>query len=192
MKVLHFQSLVQAFHINLSRIDAAAELRSIPLADLYAEIESWQWLALELADVSDGSRVYIERQLDVMVSEVERRHLLAEKYVDDPLRPAVQGLSPGVRARMASIKQQQPIERFCREILHCDLIPAGQNRLKACCPLPGHTDHTPSFYVYLDTGSAWCFGCQRGGDVISLARLWQGFTRFTDALTWLERLGGGE
>ncbi len=44
----------------------------------------------------------------------------------------------------------------------------GQN-LTARCPLPGHDDKTPSFYVYPETGSCWCFGCLRGGDVVNLA-----------------------
>lgn len=37
----------------------------------------------------------------------------------------------------------------------------------ACCPLPGHTENTPSFHVSPDKGYYYCFGCQRGGNVIS-------------------------
>ena len=53
------------------------------------------------------------------------------------------------------------------------LCPEGARRvgktMVARCPLPGHDDKTPSFYVYPETGSFWCFGCQRGGDVVHLA-----------------------
>lgn len=38
------------------------------------------------------------------------------------------------------------------------------------CPLPGHDDSSASFYVYPKTKSFWCFGCQRGGDVIDFAK----------------------
>lgn len=37
------------------------------------------------------------------------------------------------------------------------------------CPLPDHEDRTPSFTVYPETNSWYCFGCCRGGDVIDLA-----------------------
>lgn len=39
------------------------------------------------------------------------------------------------------------------------------------CPLPDHEDSTPSFTVYPKTRSWYCFGCNRGGDVIDYAKL---------------------
>jgi DNA primase len=40
------------------------------------------------------------------------------------------------------------------------------------CPLPDHEENTPSFYCYAsedDSRTSWyCFGCNRGGDVIDL------------------------
>ena len=41
----------------------------------------------------------------------------------------------------------------------------------ARCPLPNHQDRSPSFTVYPETNSFFCFGCLRGGDVVELARL---------------------
>ena len=35
------------------------------------------------------------------------------------------------------------------------------------CALPDHDDHEPSFYVY-PPGRWWCYGCNRGGDVVDL------------------------
>jgi CHC2 zinc finger len=44
------------------------------------------------------------------------------------------------------------------------------DRWVARCPLPGHEDKTPSFTVYTETNSWFCFGaCLRGGDVVDLA-----------------------
>jgi hypothetical protein len=37
---------------------------------------------------------------------------------------------------------------------------------RACCPL--HDEDTPSFRYYEATSSFYCFGCQRGGNVINL------------------------
>lgn len=39
---------------------------------------------------------------------------------------------------------------------------------KGCCPF--HSEKTPSFTVYEDTQSYYCFGCQKGGDAITFIR----------------------
>ena len=43
----------------------------------------------------------------------------------------------------------------------------GRNS-KGLCPF--HSEKTPSFMVYPDTASFYCFGCQVGGDVIGFIR----------------------
>ena len=43
----------------------------------------------------------------------------------------------------------------------------GRNS-KGLCPF--HSEKTPSFTVYTDTASFYCFGCQTGGDVIGFIR----------------------
>jgi DNA primase len=43
------------------------------------------------------------------------------------------------------------------------------------CLLPNHEDRTPSFVVYPETNSWYCFACLRGGDVVELARLVWGY-----------------
>ena len=44
--------------------------------------------------------------------------------------------------------------------------------LRGKCSLPGHTrERTASLYVYPDSHSFYCFGCNRGGDVIEYAKL---------------------
>lgn len=49
---------------------------------------------------------------------------------------------------------------------YCNLTPRGGG-LWACCPLPGHTERTPSFCVNRYGQFFKCFGCGRGGDVIT-------------------------
>jgi hypothetical protein len=57
--------------------------------------------------------------------------------------------------------------------LETDLRAVG-GKLLGRCPLPEHEDHEPSFYSYLSEtyrgfyDSWWCFGCERGGDVVDL------------------------
>ena len=42
------------------------------------------------------------------------------------------------------------------------------SRKKALCPF--HSEKTPSFIVYPNTQSFYCFGCGAGGDVITFIR----------------------
>lgn len=53
------------------------------------------------------------------------------------------------------------------------------------CPLPDHEDKTPSFVVYPNNNSWWCFGCSRGSDVLDLYQLTHGYTQKWEALVAL-------
>lgn len=72
------------------------------------------------------------------------------------------------RIDFEKIKRDNPIEVFVGQF--ADLRPAG-NKFRTACPLPDHEDDTPSFWVYPETRSWYCFGCNRGGDVIDFAKL---------------------
>ncbi len=39
------------------------------------------------------------------------------------------------------------------------------------CPLPDHSAKVPSFVVWPETNSWWCYGCSRGGGILDLKRL---------------------
>lgn len=162
-------------------------IQTIPLADLRAEIEAAQWLAL---DVAGDSRAVAEMQLAGLLDELERRKRLWTARAADPLRAAWPRRDTDLRARVAAVKAAFPIERFCLEILACQPQPAGRDRLKARCPMPGHDDRTPSFVVYRATDSAWCHGCHRGGDIIALTGYVFGLERFYERLERLEQASG--
>ncbi len=49
----------------------------------------------------------------------------------------------------------------------------------ACCPLPGHSERTPSFAINKDGQFYHCFGCHKGGDVIK-------FVEETESLEFVE------
>jgi DNA primase len=60
--------------------------------------------------------------------------------------------------------------------LGVELRPSGM-RLVGRCAIPRHDDRTPSFNVWPESGSWWCFGaCARGGggDVIDLCQAVEG------------------
>lgn len=49
---------------------------------------------------------------------------------------------------------------------------------------PFHSEKTPSFYIYLETNTCWCFGCQQGGNTINSVRLLYGYS-FKEAIKYL-------
>ena len=64
-----------------------------------------------------------------------------------------------------------PVIDFADRIVGPGKMRKVGERWVARCPLPGHEDRSPSFTVYPETNSWFCFGaCLVGGDVIELAR----------------------
>ncbi len=58
------------------------------------------------------------------------------------------------------------------------------NRFSAKCPF--HEDKTPSFYIYPETNTYHCFGCQAHGDVINLTMHLYGLS-FKEAVQMLNQ-----
>lgn len=75
--------------------------------------------------------------------------------------------------------KQYPIERLVEQTVK--LRRAGRNLLGLC---PLHKEQSPSFYIYTNTNSFYCYGCNIGGDVIRLTRLLYRFT-FPEAVKHL-------
>ncbi len=59
--------------------------------------------------------------------------------------------------------------------------------LKGLCPF--HNERTPSFYVFAETQTWRCFGCNEGGDVFSFVEKQQGL-EFREALQYLAEKAG--
>ncbi|MCK8818114.1 phage/plasmid primase, P4 family [Natroniella sulfidigena] len=77
------------------------------------------------------------------------------------------------------LKQQLDI----REVVELYADPHFKNK-KALCPF--HSEKTPSFVIYPDTSSFYCFGCGAGGDVIRFVEL----HRRVDFIEAIEILAG--
>jgi DNA primase len=87
-------------------------------------------------------------------------------------------------SRYRGVSYTKPIDAAKEAVSVVDLAerlcsPSGLRRSgdtwAARCPLPEHEDKTPSFVVYPETESFFCFGCLHGGDVVELARLAWGY-----------------
>ena len=71
----------------------------------------------------------------------------------------------GFRKCCDAIKAAVPVEEIAHR--YTELKPLGGRAwFDGRCPLPDHDDHDPSFYIY--PLGRWCYGCNRGGDVIDL------------------------
>src|ERR671912_351263 len=74
--------------------------------------------------------------------------------------------SYGFRKCCEAVRDAVPIEEVARR--YTTLEPCGGKAwFTGRCPLPEHEDRTPSYYIY-PPGRWWCYGCDRGGDVIDL------------------------
>jgi CHC2 zinc finger len=72
----------------------------------------------------------------------------------------------GFRKCCEAIREAVPIEKVARRYTDLETF-GGQAWFTGRCPLPDHEDKTPSFYIY-PPGRYWCYGCNRGGDVVDL------------------------
>lgn len=71
------------------------------------------------------------------------------------------------------------IEEVCRH-----LYPKGDYKRAKCCPF--HKDKTPSFHVYQNTNSWFCFGCNEGGSPINFV-MRKNNLNFKEAVKFLYR-----
>ena len=63
---------------------------------------------------------------------------------------------------------------------------SGKNK-KCCCPF--HSEKTPSFVVFEETDSFYCFGCGIGGDVITFIEKIENL-EYIEAVKFLCKMAG--
>lgn len=85
---------------------------------------------------------------------------------------------------VVDIKQRLSIEELVGQ--YVELKKSGRN-YKALCPF--HSEKTPSFYISVEKQIAFCFGCQRGGDVFQFLQEVEGID-FPEALKQLSEKAG--
>lgn len=71
---------------------------------------------------------------------------------------------------------------------YVDLKRRGRNMVGLC---PFHGEKTPSFNIYTENGSFYCFGCHTGGDVITFVMRIENLD-YTDAVRFLAQRAGME
>lgn len=137
----------------------------------------------------DFSLYYANHHLEMITREINaQRNILKDSGKRPDLR-----LNQRKYIDFVAVKDRVRIEHAIdRMNINWQLKQRGK-RLLTNCFLPGHKqDETPSFTVYPDQQSFYCFGCGRGGDVIELARHWFDQTNASIAAEWLCGLVGIE
>jgi DNA primase len=112
-----------------------------------------------------------------------------------PLPEERRGTKPAAMPMQAGAARNDGVERLKRSVAIEDLIAryvelytSGGN-YRARCPF--HEDRNPSFVVYPQTQTFYCFGCREHGDVLSFLMRQERLV-FPEALNLLRELNGGE
>lgn len=164
-------------------------LRNASTRDLLDRLEAWQYTRLENIE-HEGGRAFCELHIDDIRAELARRKkYLARAQAADGYAPKwpTADREARFRERKDAIKARWPIDLFVSQVMFADLKPVGRGEFICQCPFPDHQDDSPSFRLY-PNDSAYCFGCQRGGDIFALAEIYFRLSTFRDVLDTLERL----
>ena len=85
---------------------------------------------------------------------------------------------------LKELDQRSPIADIASS--YVDLKRRGKNRVGLC---PFHNEKTPSFNIYPENNSFYCFGCGKGGGVLQFVMNAENLA-FPDAVRWLAQRAG--
>lgn len=97
------------------------------------------------------------------------------------LRKITQGVNTGSRIADTDIQNALAVPIVDLVSNQVELRRSGKNFIALC---PFHTEKHPSFVVYPDTNSCWCYGCQKGGNTIKFTMQFYDYS-FKEAIRWL-------
>lgn len=123
-----------------------------------------QWFWRELVKITDGEELL---KIDKQIERLKRLLFIGK------------GRRSKWRLTEEEIQQARgvPIENLTNQPLR-----KGRKSLVGLCPL--HNERHPSFYIYPETNSCWCYGCNQGGDAINFIKLLHGYP-FREAVRYL-------
>jgi DNA primase len=97
---------------------------------------------------------------------------------------AAAGQPRGERLVWEEVKESLRFEDVLDE-LAVDVVEVRKGEHWAHCPLPGHTDSSPSFSINDDTMYWHCFVCDEGGGLPDLVGILRGLDDWQEKLRWL-------
>lgn len=188
-----FFNLEREWQRSIHRLSEGGWLRIFPEAReiLPSKIKEWKTERTHLVDVAKRAihrktpENAIETRLSLQLLVVPRineaeQHLTRLKHLV-VYRPHVNGHAKS-RITDADIQQAKAVP--IASLLSSKIRRTGKTSTTNC---PLHDDRSPSFVIYHDTNSCWCFGCQQGGDSIALVRKLSNMS-FIEAVKYLNRI----
>ena len=136
----------------------------------------------EFRNITDDEFSYWFLREWVKVNEGERlltieRHLMRLSR----LLSVVQGRT--IKGRLTECQIQQALDVPMEDLVRRrTTLRKGGRTLVGLCPF--HKETHPSFHIYPETNSCWCFGCNQGGNTINLVRKLYGYS-FKEAVMYL-------
>ena len=91
--------------------------------------------------------------------------------------------SSSSKMSLEAIKDRIDISELASKYIKVNF--SNSQKHHACCPF--HEERSPSFVLYDDTNSFYCFGCQASGDIIDLLMKLEG-VKFKEAVSILEKI----
>ena len=159
------------------------ELHALPLREVLEQIEFYGWELAELDDASDvefreQSLSFVRFKLTELARERDRR----EKVRDNPHAPAWPEAIYRDPEAWSEVKRRLDLQQLI-DYAAPGAVP-GTHRWKrsgrtlvTTCPFGIHRDREPSFTLYPDQQSFFCYGCGIGGDVFVFAQTYWDLTR---------------
>ncbi len=155
----HILSEAEALVWDLQELDA----------DVETDPDSWAY--------PTESRAFILAAIEDAHAELERRTRLRGRPGSPPWPITWRDRRPDAE----TIRRRIDLADYAERMTGVVFERAG-DELKARCPLPGHDDRTPSFYVHPGKQVFNCFGCGRGGDLFNFVEYLYQLPSFTAAL----------
>lgn len=171
------------------------EFTGVRTPDLQHDISCFMDLRAHLIEsdepepIKSNSIAYVEAFLDRAITEVELRYSRSKRHqikrAGNRWRQEVR--YHDLRELAQEMKSRLPVIEYLERYVPWAVMEPSGERFRGRCPFPDHVDNTASFVVYPDD-SAWCFGCQRGGDLFRVVALIEGIPTFRDQVEYVAEL----
>lgn len=130
-----------------------------------------EWMLAEIAQDPDAYPAAIR---DVFAEVADEAATEEAKRLHRGMRPSA-GPVP-LAADLGLAKERVDLAGYVAKRTGVEYRRGPGGELVARCPFPDHPDKRPSFYVNTSKGTFHCFGCGRGGDLLTFLMMWDGVT----------------
>ncbi|MCM8784249.1 MAG: CHC2 zinc finger domain-containing protein [Candidatus Omnitrophica bacterium] len=137
------------------------------IREIKDEFGRWFW--------REALKVLVDERLIEAINHIQRLKRLKLIASDKP-----EGKIKNFEAEVG-LARQTPILNIAFSFLQ--LKKSGRNYTALC---PFHPEKHPSFYIYPETNSFYCYGCNQGGDVVKFVQLALNYD-FKEAVAYLTR-----